>query len=48
MVNRIGRWANNIAHGKKDTRQTRIDAEFVEAGTVGADAGGGRFMIYDL
>ena len=35
MVNRIGRWANNISHGKEDTRQTRIDAEFVEAGTVG-------------
>ena len=35
MVNRIGRWAKNISHGKEDTRQTRIDAEFVEAGTVG-------------
>ena len=35
MVNRIGRWANNIRHGKEDTRQTLIDAEFVEGGTVG-------------
>ena len=35
MVNRIGRWAKNISQGKEDTRQTRIDAEFVEAGTVG-------------
>ena len=35
MVNRIARWANNISHGKEDTRQTRIDAEFVEGGTVG-------------
>ena len=39
MVNRIGRWANNISHGKEDTRQTRIDAEFVEAGTVGPVSG---------
>ena len=36
MVNRIARWANNISHGKEDTRQTSIDAEFVEGGTVGA------------
>ena len=35
MVNRIGRWANNISHGKEDTRRTRIDAKFVEGGTVG-------------
>ena len=35
MVNRIVRWANNISHGKEDTRQTTIDAEFVEGGTVG-------------
>ena len=35
VVNRIGRWAKNISHGKEDTRQTLIDAEFVEAGTVG-------------
>ncbi|MDG0994718.1 MAG: substrate-binding domain-containing protein, partial [Akkermansiaceae bacterium] len=35
IVNRIGRWAKNISQGKEDTRQTTIDAEFVEAGTVG-------------
>ncbi len=35
MANRIARWANNIGRGKEDTRQTRIDAEFVEGGTVG-------------
>ena len=35
MVNRIGRWANNISRGKEDTRQTLIDAEFIEGGTVG-------------
>ena len=35
MVNRIARWAKNISHGKEDTRQTKIDAEFVEAGTIG-------------
>ena len=35
IVNRIARWAKNISHGKEDTRQTRIDTEFVEAGTVG-------------
>ena len=40
MVNRIVRWAKNISHGKEDTRQTRIDAEFVEAGTVGPVGGG--------
>ena len=39
MVNRIARWAKNISHGKEDTRQTRIDAEFVEAGTVGPVGG---------
>ena len=35
MVNRIARWAKNISHGKEDTRQTMIDAKFMEAGTVG-------------
>ena len=35
MVNRIVRWAKNISHGKEDTRQTVIDAEFIEGGTVG-------------
>jgi DNA-binding LacI/PurR family transcriptional regulator/biotin operon repressor len=40
MVNRIARWAKNISHGKEDTRQTRIEAEFVEGGTVGPVAKG--------
>jgi len=35
MVNRIVRWAKNISHGKEDTRQTMIDAEFIEGGTIG-------------
>jgi len=34
-LNRIVRWVNNVRQGKEDTRQTRIDAEFVEGGTVG-------------
>jgi len=35
MVNRIAHWAKNISQGKEDTRQTTIDAEFIEAGTIG-------------
>jgi DNA-binding LacI/PurR family transcriptional regulator len=35
MVNRIARWAKNISLGKEDIRQTRIDGEFIEAGTMG-------------
>jgi hypothetical protein len=35
MVNRIVHWAKNIRHGKEDIRQTTIDAEFIEGGTVG-------------
>jgi DNA-binding LacI/PurR family transcriptional regulator len=35
MVRRITRWANNVACGKEDRRQTRIKAEFIEGGTVG-------------
>lgn len=35
VVHRIVRWANNVAKGKDDRRQTRTKAEFVEAGTVG-------------
>jgi hypothetical protein len=34
VAKRIAHWANNISHGKEDTRQTRIDAKFIEAGTV--------------
>jgi DNA-binding LacI/PurR family transcriptional regulator len=39
MVNRIGRWSKNISHGKEDTRQTMIDTEFIEGGTIGPVAG---------
>jgi len=35
MVNRIARWAKNSSLGKEDIRQTRIDAEFIGAGTMG-------------
>jgi hypothetical protein len=35
MVNR----AKNISHGKEDTHQTTIDAEFTEGGTVGPVGG---------
>ena len=35
VVNRIARWAKNIRLGNQDFHQTRIAAEFVEAGTVG-------------
>jgi hypothetical protein len=35
MVNRIARWAKNIRHGKEDPRQTTIDTELIEGGTVG-------------
>ncbi len=39
MVRRITRWANNVACGKEDRRQTRIEAEFVDGGTVGVAPG---------
>jgi len=28
-------WADNVAHGKDDRRQTFTKAEFIEGGTVG-------------
>jgi len=34
-VRRIVRWANNVARGKEDLRQTLTKAEFVDGGTVG-------------
>ena len=33
---RVVRWANNVAHGKEDRRQSFTKAEFVAGGTVGA------------
>ena len=35
VVRRIVRWADNVAHGKDDRRQTLTKAEFVEGGTIG-------------
>ena len=35
VIRRIVRWANNVARGKDDRRQTLTKAEFVEGGTVG-------------
>ena len=36
IVNRIGKRVNNISEGKNDTRQTMIEAEFFEGGTIGS------------
>ena len=38
---RIVRWADNVARGKDDRRQTLTKAEFVEGGTIGPVPGGG-------
>lgn len=35
VLRRIVRWANNIARGRDDRRQTDTKAEFVDGGTVG-------------
>ena len=35
VIRRIVRWANNVARGKDDRRQTLTKAEFVDGGTVG-------------
>lgn len=35
VVRRIVRWADNVARGKADRRQTLTKAEFVEGGTIG-------------
>lgn len=35
VVRRVVRWANNVATGKEDLRQTLTKAEFVQGGTVG-------------
>jgi DNA-binding LacI/PurR family transcriptional regulator len=34
VVNRIALWANNVARGKEDRRQTLTKAEFVPGGTI--------------
>ena len=35
VVQRVLRWANNVANGKEDRRQSLIKAAFVEGGTIG-------------
>jgi hypothetical protein len=35
VVRRVVRWANNVAHGKDDRRQSFTKAEFIEGGTAG-------------
>jgi DNA-binding LacI/PurR family transcriptional regulator len=35
LVRRITRWADNVARGKEDRRQSFSNAEFVEGGTIG-------------
>lgn len=35
VIRRITRWADNVARGKDDRRQTLTKAEFVEGGTIG-------------
>jgi DNA-binding LacI/PurR family transcriptional regulator len=36
VVRRVLRWADNVAQGQDDRRQTLFEAEFVEGGTIGA------------
>ena len=35
VVRRVVRWANNVARGKEDQRQTLTKIEFIEGGTIG-------------
>lgn len=35
VVWRVGRWAENVAKGKVDHRQTVVEAAFIEGGTIG-------------
>jgi hypothetical protein len=35
MVHRIVKWADNVARGRDDRRQTFTKAEFIEGGTIG-------------
>ena len=35
MVRRILQWANHVAHGKPDRRQTFFKARFIDGGTIG-------------
>ena len=38
VVRRVVSWANNVARGREDRRQSLIKAEFVEGGTIGPAA----------
>jgi DNA-binding LacI/PurR family transcriptional regulator len=35
VLRRVVRWADNVAHGQDDRRQTLTKIEFIEGGTVG-------------
>ena len=35
VVRRVVRWANNVARGKEDRRQTLTKVEFIEGWTIG-------------
>lgn len=39
VVRRIVRWAAAVSRGKRDLRQTLVEAEFVEGGTIGPVSG---------
>ena len=39
VVRRIVGWANNVARGKTDLRQTFVPSEFIEGGTIGPAKG---------
>lgn len=41
VIRRITRWADNVAYGKNDRRQTQTKAEIVEGGTIGPVPRGG-------
>jgi hypothetical protein len=34
-MKRVIRWADNVAQGKDDRRQTHIQATFIDGGTIG-------------
>ena len=42
LVRRVLKWADNVARGKEDRRQSSLRATFVDGGTVGPAAGRAR------
>jgi DNA-binding LacI/PurR family transcriptional regulator len=38
-VSRVVQWADNVANGREDRRETLVRAEFVEGGTIGPARG---------